>query len=344
MNVGQTATFTVVATGARAFELSVAEEPGEYRRGHVSKLHDTGDDERGQWDELPGDRNESGYECDEQRGDADGQRRSQHHDATGQPDGERGTDGDVHGSGDGRAAVELSVAEEPGEYRRSHVSKLHDAGDDERGQWDELPGDRNESGYECDEQRGDADGQRRSQHHDATGQPDGERGTDGDVHSGGDRCAAFELSVAEEPGEYRRGDVSELHDAGNDERGQWDELPGDRNESGYERDEQRGDTDGERRSQHHDATGEPDGERGTDGDIHGSGDRRAAVELSVAEEPGEYRRGDVSELHDAGDDECGQWNELPGDRNKSSHERNEQRGDTDGKRRSPDSEGSHAAQ
>ena len=263
--------------GRAAAELSVAEEPGEYRRGDVSKLHDAGDDERGQWDELPGDRNEPGYERDEQRGDADGQRRSQHHDATGKPDGERGTDGDVHGGGDGRAAVELSVAEEPGEYRRGHVSELHDAGDDECGQWDELPGDRNESGYERDEQRGDADGQRRSQHHDATGQPDGERGTDGDIHSSGDGRAAVELSVAEEPGEYRRGHVSELHDAGDDERGQWDELPGDRNESGYECDEQRGDADGQRRSQHHDATGQPDGERGTDGDVHSSGDRRARL-------------------------------------------------------------------
>ena len=59
----------------------------------------------------------------------------------------------------------------------------------------------------------------------------------------------------------------------------------------------------------------------------------------MAEEPGEYRRGHVSKLHDAGDDECGQWNEFPGNRNESSHERNEQRGDTDCKRRSPDSEG-----
>ena len=140
-------------------------------------------------------------------------------------------------SGDGRTSVELSVAEEPGEYRRSDVSELHDASHDKRGQWNELPCDRDKSGYERDEQCGHADGEHGAQHHDTTGKPNSECGADGDVHGSGDGRTSAELSVAEEPGEYRRSDVSELHDAGHDRSGQWNDLPCDRDKSGYERDE-----------------------------------------------------------------------------------------------------------
>ena len=62
----------------------------------------------------------------------------------------------------GAAPAELSVAEEPGKYRGSDVSELHDASDDERGQWNQLPGDRHQSGHERDEQCGDANGERRA--------------------------------------------------------------------------------------------------------------------------------------------------------------------------------------
>ena len=43
-----------------------------------------------------------------------------------------GQTADVHGGGDGRTSIELSVAEEPGEYRRSDVSELHNASHDRR--------------------------------------------------------------------------------------------------------------------------------------------------------------------------------------------------------------------
>ena len=99
-----------------------------------------------------------------------------------------------------------------------------------------------------------------------------------------------ELSVAEEPGKYRRSDIRELHDAGDDKRGQRNELPGDRDEPGHERDEQCGDIDGERGTEHHDAASQSDGECRSDGDVHGGRDRRPSVELSVAEEPGQYRQ------------------------------------------------------
>ena len=144
-----------------------------------------------------------------------------------------------------------------------------------------------------------------TEHHDAARQSDGERRPNSDVHSGGDRCRSAELSVAEESGQYRRSDVRELHDAGDDKRGQRNELPGNRDEPGHERDEQCGDIDGERGTEHHDAASQSDGERRPDGDVHGGRDRRRSVELSVAEEPGQYRRSDIRKLHDASDDERG---------------------------------------
>ena len=110
------------------------------------------------------------------------------------------------------------MAEEPGEYRRSDIGELYDASHDKRGQWNELPCNRDESGYERDEQRGELDGQRGPKHHDAAGKPNSECGADGDVHGGGDRCASVELPVAEEPGEHRRSDISELYDASHDKR------------------------------------------------------------------------------------------------------------------------------
>ena len=116
-------------------------------------------------------------------------RSPEHHHATSEPDGECGADGDIYGGSDGCRAVELSVAEEPGEYRGSDIGKLHDPGDDERRQRNELPCDHNKSGYQRDEQCGDADGEHRAKHHDAAGKSDGECGTNGDVHGGGDRSA-----------------------------------------------------------------------------------------------------------------------------------------------------------
>ena len=55
--------------------------------------------------------------------------------------------------------------------------------------------------------------------HDAAGEPDGDGGTDGDVHGGGWRDSAAELPVAEERGEHQRGDGDQLYDASNNDDG-----------------------------------------------------------------------------------------------------------------------------
>ncbi len=51
------------------------------------------------------------------------------------------------------------------------------------------------------------------------------------------------------------------------------------------------------------AAGEPDGDGGTDGHVHGGGVGHRAIELPVAEERGEHRRGDFNKLHHGGDDD-----------------------------------------
>ena len=330
--------------GSATAELSVAEEPGKYPGSDVGELHNAGNDERGQWDLIPGDRDEPGYERDEQCGNADGQRRPEHHDAASESSGERRTGGDVYGGSDGSATAELSVAEEPGKYPGSDIGKLHNAGNDERGQWNLIPGDRDEPGYERDEQCGNADGQRRPEHHDAAGESNGERRAGGDVYGGSDGSATAELSVAGEPGKYPGSDVGELHNAGNDERGQWDLIPGDRDEPGYERDEQCGNADGQRRPEHHDAAGESNGERRTGGDVYGGSDGSATAELSVAGEPGKYPGSDVGELHNAGNDERGQWDLIPGNRDEPGYERDEQCSNADREYLFAISQCTHAAQ
>jgi len=60
-------------------------------------------------------------------------------------------------------------------------------------------------------------------------------------------------------------------------------------------------------SDDHDSTGEPESDGGADGDVHGSGGRDSAPQLSVAEERGERRRCNLSELHDSGNNDIRQW-------------------------------------
>ena len=60
---------------------------------------------------------------------------------------------------------------------------------------------------------------------------------------------------------------------------------------------------GSGRAHDHRAAGESDRDGGTDGDLHGGGERHGAVELPVAEEWRGHRRSDVGELHDACDDD-----------------------------------------
>ena len=50
----------------------------------------------------------------------------------------------------------------------------------------------------------------------------------------------------------------------------------------------------------HQRNHEPDGNGGSDGDVHGSCGRDGAARLPVAEERSEYRGSNVDELHDAG--------------------------------------------
>jgi len=54
----------------------------------------------------------------------------------------------------------------------------------------------------------------------------------------------------------------------------------------------------------HDATGESDGDGGTDGELRSGSGRNRAAELSMAK-TGQTSPGDGSELHDAGDDNGG---------------------------------------
>ena len=295
----------------------MAEEPGKYRGSDIGKLHNPSDDERGQRNRLPRNRDKSGFEPHEQRGDADGKRRAKHHDAAGERDGECGTNGNVHGGGDRSATFELSVAEEPGKYRGSNLSKLHDAGDDERGQWNIVPGDRDESGYERDEQCGDADGKHRPS---ITTQPANQT-----VNVG--QTATFTVVATGAPPLSYQWQKNQVNIAGatsasyttpattSTDNGTSFRVI--RNESGHERDQQCGHADGKHRSKHHDATSEPDGECGTNGDVHGGGDGNALAELSVAKEPSKYRGSDVGDLYDASDDKRRQRNILPCDRDES---------------------------
>ena len=145
--------------------------------------------------------------------------------------------------------------------------------------------------------------------HDAAGEPDGDGGSDGDVHGSGGRDSAARLPVAEERGEHRGGDGDELHDARNGDDRQRIDVRCGGEQYGRDGDEQRGHADGECRgssADDHHAAGESDGDGGSDGDVHGGGGRDSAARLPVAEERSEHRRGDGDELHDARNSDDGQ--------------------------------------
>ncbi len=114
--------------------------------------------------------------------------------------------------------------------------------------------------------------------------------------------------MAEERSKHCWSDLSELHDAGDDDGGQRLDIRGGGNEHSRHGDERGGDADGEpgaSSADDHDATGESDGDGGADGDVHGGGGRDRTAELPVAEERREHRRSDFSKLHHAGDDDGG---------------------------------------
>jgi hypothetical protein len=201
------------------------------------------------------------------------------------------------------------VAEERHKYRGGDGSELHDPGNDDSGQRVGIHGGGDEHGGDGDEQCSDTDGESgpgSAGDHEPAGESDSDGGTDGDVHGGGDRDRAIELSVAEERGEHRGSDGSELHDPGNHDSGQRVGVRGGGEQLCRDGDERFRDTDGESgagSAGDFDATGESDSDGGTDGDVHGGGDRDRAIELSVAEERGEHRGSDSGELHDTGNDD-----------------------------------------
>jgi hypothetical protein len=120
--------------------------------------------------------------------------------------------------------------------------------------------------------------------HDTADKPDGYNGTDSDVHSSCDGYCSVELPVEEGRRRYFRGDVLELHDAGDDDSGQRVDVRGGGDEHGGNGNQRGGDTDGEcsvSSSGDYDAAREPDGDGRADSDIHGSSDGHCSVELPV---------------------------------------------------------------
>src|SRR5439155_653403 len=200
----------------RAAQLSVAEGRGADQRGDVGELHDAADDEHGQRGAVHGGGEQYGGQCDEQRRDADGQLSADDHEPAGEPDGDGGSDGELLGDGDGDRAAQLSVAEGRGADQRSDAGELHDAVHDERGQRGAVHRGSQQYGGQCDEQRGDADGQLSADDHEPAGEPDGDGGSDGELLGDGDGDRAAQLSVAEGRGADQRGDAGELHDAAHD--------------------------------------------------------------------------------------------------------------------------------
>ena len=73
VNVGQTATFTVVATGAAPLSYQWQKNQVNIAGATSASLHDASHDKRRQRNELPCDRDESGHQRDQQCGDADGE-------------------------------------------------------------------------------------------------------------------------------------------------------------------------------------------------------------------------------------------------------------------------------
>ncbi len=115
--------------------------------------------------------------------------------------------------------------------------------------------------------------------------------------------------MAEERGEHRGGNGSELYDTSNGDVRQRIDVRGGGEQHGGDHHERGGDADSECGSggaDDHDAAGESDGDGGADGDVHGGGGGDSAARLPVAEERREHRGGHFSELYDAGNGDDGQ--------------------------------------
>ena len=76
---------------------------------------------------------------------------AKHHVSASESNSDSGPNGHILSNRHRHGSIELSMAEEPGKYRGSDVSKLHDASHHKRRQWNELPSNCHQSSYECDE-------------------------------------------------------------------------------------------------------------------------------------------------------------------------------------------------
>ena len=86
----------------------MAEKQRKHQRRDIFNLHDSGNGFRRQWRGVPRSRQQLGRQCDERVGYFDCRSSSggaQHYNAAGQPDGDRGTDGDIFRSGRGNRAL-----------------------------------------------------------------------------------------------------------------------------------------------------------------------------------------------------------------------------------------------
>jgi hypothetical protein len=201
----------------------------EERRGdlwcNLLQLHHTSDYDLGQWVDFFCGGDEQGRNGDEFGGDADGEpgvRGTDDHHAARESDGDCGTDGDVRGGGEWNCTAELPVAEERRGDLWCDLLQLHHASDHNFRQRINVRSGGQQHGGDGDEFGGDADGEPGAgvtDDHHATGEPDGDCGTDGDVHGGGEWNSTAELPVEEEQREHRRSHGRELHHAGNHDFG-----------------------------------------------------------------------------------------------------------------------------
>src|SRR5882724_12517835 len=129
------------------------------------------------------------------------------HDPAGEPDGDRGPDGNLHGGGDRLANTHGAVASEHGwrcdvqQRFRSHFDHP-ELRDDFVAEWVSVSRGIYEHGRDGHHHGGHADRELpdAADNRDATGQSDGERGPDGNLHGGGDRLTNTYGAMA---GEHR---------------------------------------------------------------------------------------------------------------------------------------------
>jgi len=206
VTAGQTATFTVVATGAAPLTYQWQKNGGECKRCDSGELHGGGDNDGGQRGDLPGGGKQHSGNCDECGGDLDSDRSgggSFDHRAAHKPDSYSRAASDVHGGGDRGDSTHLPVAEERSECKRCDSGELHDGGDNDDGQRGDLPGGGKQHSGNCDECGGNLDSDRSgggSFDHRTAHKPDSYSRADSDVHGGGDGGGSAHLPVARRTG------------------------------------------------------------------------------------------------------------------------------------------------